>query len=202
MLAFFSFPHRFASNVPVTLYINPDIDVRTLQRKVMFDIRYYFARRGTENMKDMRKDTFQLFRDETTGLNYIKKVRDEETKNHTDCDDDITTAFMPGIPNNKMCPVQSYLTYFYSLSKDSDDLWQTPRYAKFPEDPRIHTWYSPKPVGHNTHDSFVTNVAKKMWSRGREVPLSPSYSNNKLEKEKIFKQASDVRIRTQIQSKS
>ena len=76
-------------------------------------------------MKAMTKNTFKLFTDVNTGSYYIKKVIDEETKNHKDAEQDITTAFMPGIPDNRMCPVQSYLTYFYSLSSDSEELWQT-----------------------------------------------------------------------------
>ena len=74
----------------------------------------------------MTKDTFKMFTDATTGLNYIKRVEDEETKNHKNYDEDITTAFMPEIKNSKMYPVQSYLTYLYLLSKDLPDLWQSP----------------------------------------------------------------------------
>ena len=67
---------------------------------------------------------------------------------------------MPEMKENKMCPVQSYLTYLYSLSKDSDHLWQTPKFTKFPQDPRVRTWYRPASIGHNPHESFVSRSTK------------------------------------------
>ena len=87
---------------------------------LMSDIRYYFARRGGENMVGMTKDIFKLMTDADTGMNYIKKVKDEEIKNHKNYNEDITTAFMSETKNNKMCPVQSYLVYFYSLNRESN----------------------------------------------------------------------------------
>ena len=88
-------------------------------------------------------------------------MKDEETKNHKEYDGDITTGFMPKIPDIKYCPIQSYLTYFYSLNKESEMLWQTPRYTNFPADLKICTWYGPKSCGHNFYDSFVGNLLKK-----------------------------------------
>ena len=41
-------------------YLDPDLSVKSLQRKVQFDIRFYFARRGAENMDKMTKETFKL----------------------------------------------------------------------------------------------------------------------------------------------
>ena len=103
--------------------LDPELNVRTLQHKVMFDIRYYFARRGGEKIPNMMKDTFKMMTDVDTGLNYIMKQKDEETKNHKLCDKNITTAFMPELKNNKLCPVQSFLPCIYSLSPESNFLW-------------------------------------------------------------------------------
>ena len=108
----------------------------------------------------MTKSTFALKKDPDTGVNYIAKVVDEETKNHKETDQDIITGFMPEIPNCKMCPVQSYLTYYMSLSPECDSLWQSPKFTDFPANPRIRTYYGPTPTGHNTLESFVTKIAK------------------------------------------
>ena len=43
-------------------YLDPDKDHRSLQRKVKFDIRFFFAGRGSENMKIM-KDDFKICSD-------------------------------------------------------------------------------------------------------------------------------------------
>ena len=88
------------------------------------------------------------------------RKEDEGTKNHKSYNGDITTAFMPEMKDNRMCPVQSYLMYLYSLTRDVDALWQTPKFTNFPEDPKIRTWYGPIPVGHNPHESFVSRAAK------------------------------------------
>ena len=127
----------------------------------MWDIHYYFARRGGENIPQMTKSTFKLSTDPLTGTKFIECPEDEETKNHKEVDGNIITAYMPELGHeNKLCPVTSYLTYLYSLSKESESLWQTPKFTCFPEDPRNRTYYGPLDVGHNTHEKFVSRIAK------------------------------------------
>ena len=62
--------------------LDPELNVRSLQNKVQWDIRYYFARRGGEGIQFMTKKTFALKRDPDTRFSYIAKVVDKETKNH------------------------------------------------------------------------------------------------------------------------
>ena len=38
-------------------------------------------------------------------------------------------------------------------------MWQTPKFTRFPDDPKGHTWYGPIAVGHNPHESFVSRCA-------------------------------------------
>ena len=45
-------------------YLDPDMSSRNLQHKVQFDICFYFAHRGAENMEKMRKNTFKMQFDE------------------------------------------------------------------------------------------------------------------------------------------
>ena len=61
-------------------YLDPDYDVRSLQRKVQWDIHYYFARRGAENIHGMLKDHFKVVKDQNSGKKYVMIARDEETK--------------------------------------------------------------------------------------------------------------------------
>ena len=142
--------------------MDPQKNVRALQAKVMWDIRFCFARRGGENIETMTKDTFKLATDPNTGRKYILKVQDEETKNHKEVDGHIITGFMPEMDeDHPLCPVTSYLTYIYSLSKENNNLWQAPRFTDFPEDPCEQVYYGPGNVGHNTHENFVSSIAKK-----------------------------------------
>ena len=143
-------------------FLDPSNNVRSLQAKVMWDIRYYFARRGGENIDKMTKDTFEISTDPTTGTKFIQKVVDEETKNHKEVDGAIVTGYMPEFPNDdKLCPVTSFLTYLYSLTPENNNLWQSPKFTKFPDDPRQRVYYGPSDVGHNTHEKFVGKIAKK-----------------------------------------
>ena len=110
---------------------------RSLQNKVQLDLRYYFVRRGTENIYNWTKDTFQLVHDEDTNMVYVKKVEDEETKNHKETDSEIITAFMPELKGSKMCPVMSFTTYMSALSPKTNYLWQTARFKNFKASDKI-----------------------------------------------------------------
>ena len=104
----------------------------------------------------MKKDWFQVKTDIKTGLRYIVKVKDEETKKHKTCDEAITSAFMPEIKDDKYCPVRSFVKYFDALSPKSDSLWQTAKYTPFPVNDQTIWYYGT--VGHNKLDNFVTDV--------------------------------------------
>ena len=75
--------------------MNPALGPKELQNKVQFDIRYYFCRRGSENIYEMAKDTFQLAFDTETKIAYVYKSKDEMTKNHQETNNPIVTGFMP-----------------------------------------------------------------------------------------------------------
>ena len=92
-------------------YLDPDKGRKSLQRKVQFDIRFYFCRRGAENMETMKKNMFAVKTDKTS-VEYVCKVEDEATKNHRETDNDILTAFMPENRDDRLCTVRSFKMYF------------------------------------------------------------------------------------------
>ena len=57
----------------------------------MFNLGFYFCRRGNENVHGWTKDTFALKFDAATRMAYVEKVIDEETKTHKE----IQTGYMP-----------------------------------------------------------------------------------------------------------
>ena len=85
-------------------HMNPDAGNIQLQRKVLFDLIFYFYRRGRENIRAMEKDTFQLHYDVDTGVSYVKKVKDEQTKNHKETNQEIQTGFMPQVLSSNGTP--------------------------------------------------------------------------------------------------
>ena len=130
-----------------------------LLNKVQFDIRYYFARRGGENIYDMTKSTFKCITDRETGVSYVTRAEDEATKNHKEGDNAIISGYMPELPGSKYCPVQSFMTYIISLDKRVNHLWQKANRKIFPADGK-GTWYGPRRLGKNTMNSFMTELAK------------------------------------------
>ena len=45
---------------------------------------------------------------------------------------------MPELPQNKYCPVQSFLTYKISLAHDKDFLWQKPKMINSQPKVKVH----------------------------------------------------------------
>lgn len=142
--------------------MNSDAGPRELQNKVMFDIRYYFCRCGGENIEEMTKDTFELKYDIDTKMSYVKKVKDELTKNHKEGDHKIITGFMPqllaadGHPH-KLCPVRSFENYIFHLHPESNRLWQLPK-KWIP--PNKVIWYCKRAMGHSPIDSFMSDLSQ------------------------------------------
>ena len=95
----------------------------------MFGICYYMCRKGTENITDMTKDTFQLQYDTKTGISFVKKVQDEMQKKHQECDNEIITGSMPQILDiigrpHKLCLVRAFENYVGRLNPKCNNLWQ------------------------------------------------------------------------------
>ena len=102
--------------------MDPDHSPESLQNKVQWDLRFYFTRRANENIDKFQKSTFQLKTHADTGLKCIVKAYDGQTKNHQIQHEDISTACMPEIPSNRLCPVKNFMTYLTNLSPLMEDL--------------------------------------------------------------------------------
>ena len=94
----------------------------------MFNLIYstILPEEGCENIYTMTESTFKLVTDRDTDISYITRAEDEEIKNHKELDRsmDITSGYMPEMTGSKYCPVQSFLTYLYSLDLKVPFLWQ------------------------------------------------------------------------------
>ena len=147
-------------------YMDPTNGPRPLQNKVMFDIRFFFACRGSENFKDMKQNMFKIIFDQKIDLIYIKKDKDELTKNHKECTNEIITGYMPELKGHKLCPVDSFREYFSHLNPNNEALWQTPI-----KKPKTSVWYADSPVGKHTLADFMKNLSTK-------AALSKIYTNH------------------------
>ena len=155
--------------------MDPDAGPVELQRKVMFDIRYYFCRRGGENFINFKKNTFQLCYDNNTNIAYVKKSVDEMQKNHNEKSNvEIITGFMPriladdGTPH-KLCPVRSFENYSFTLNPDCEGLWQKPWLSNYKKN---HLpFYEASTVGKNPLNTFMSKLSAK-------CELSKVYTNH------------------------
>ena len=149
-------------------YLDPDFSAESLQRKVQFDIRLYFARRGSENMEKMKKTTFKVEFNSKTETWYIIKAVDELTKNHKDIDEKIS-GIMPENKGDRLCPVRSYNKYIEHLNPDNEFLWQYPLQVIKAANPNV--WFGLQKMGKNTLSEFMPDVST-------ECKLSKRYTNH------------------------
>ena len=91
---------------------------------VQFDIHFFMCHRGNENLYDMTKETFALKTDEATNIRYNVKAQDEMDKNHAENSTEIVSGAMPEMPNNPLCPMESYMKYLDCLHPECPFLWQ------------------------------------------------------------------------------
>lgn len=143
------------------LYNSRNLDANTpegLLNKVQFDVRFYFTRRGAENMEKMSRSTYEVLVDSDTGLRYVAQKTDEFNKNHKETDKERYSGYMPEYradPNK--CPVQSFIRYIEHLNPNCDRLWQMPK-QQYSDDDKV--WYHNKPLGVNTLRNFMPNLSK------------------------------------------
>ena len=139
-----------------------------LFNKVQYDIRYYFGRRGAENMHLMTKQSFVINKDPDTGRQFITK-RDELTKNHRWNDAEAYGGFMPETFTPD-CPVASFKKFVSKLDTDQNRFWCYPKDSFHPE---AECWFTKKPVGINTLKQFLPRLSSKCG-------LSQIYTNHSM----------------------
>ena len=147
--------------------MDPDSGPEALQRKVQFDVRLYFARRGCENIDKMEKDHFKLEYDQKHEMWFVIKNKDELTKNHKEIGE-IVSGIMPENKGDRLCPVRSYKMYLEKLHPENKFLWQ-----KVLENPKKDIWYGRQHIGKNT-------LGKLMGLISLHCELAQMYTNHSI----------------------
>ena len=140
------------------------------KRKVQFDLRFYFCKRGCENMDKMLKTDFEIKYSTEHEEWFVIKVRDELTKNHRQMEN-IVSGVMPENKTDELCPVKSFRKYLSHLHPDNKFMWQYTLDKIDPQKPNI--WYSRKNIGKNPLASFMSEVSRK-------CNLSQIYTNHSI----------------------
>ena len=68
-----------------TYFRQAESDPAVLLQKTFFEVVFYFGRRGRENLHKLKKQDF-VISGEASGQPFVKKITDEQTKNHQDDD--------------------------------------------------------------------------------------------------------------------
>ena len=142
----------------------------------MFDICYYMCRRGGENMLEMTRTTFELCYDTESNMSFVKKVGDELTKNHRECDTELITGFMPQILDvdgtpHRLCPVRSFENYVNMLNDKCQFLWQKVNLNHWKRE--VKPYFDNMRVGKNIHASFLSHLCE-------DVGLQNRYTNHSI----------------------
>ena len=106
-------------------YMDPSKGPLQLQRKVQFDLRFYFCQRGCENMDKMLKTDFEVKYSTEHEEWFVIKVHDELTKNHRELEN-IVSEVMPENKTDPLCPVKSFREYVSHLHPNNKFMWQYP----------------------------------------------------------------------------
>ena len=106
------------------------------------NIRFFFCRRGAENMDKMQKDDFKIEFNQEKETWYVVKVKDELTKNHRSAEQ-IISGFIPENKDDRLCPVRSFRMYLDHLEPKNNYLWQQPN--RFPNKKNANIWYTMGP---------------------------------------------------------
>ena len=150
-----------------SIYFNVNTPVG-LQNKVQWDVRYYFGKRGRENISTMTKSSLIIKTDPDTGLKFVVKA-DELEKNHRENDAEGSSGnmFETGTAD---CPVAALTKYLSKLHPDFERLWCYPKDSFNTDD---DTWYTMKQMGVNTLSKFLPRLSKLCG-------LSQSYTNHSI----------------------
>lgn len=150
------------------LYASNVFDVhhpKSLQRKVFFELEYYFCRRAMENVRSLTTRSFVLKKDEN-GMEYVALDIEEFEKTYGPLDGDYEGGIMLAT-NKANCPVSSYKKYLSKLNPSIDTLFQRPRTDASDHRP----WYDAQVVG-------VKSLEKMMKEISRDAGLSQTYTNH------------------------
>ena len=130
---------------------------KSLQRKVFFDIVYYFCRRGRENLRNLTKFDFSVEKNEN-GVECIIKQRDELTKNHQAKDRNEENGVIMAT-GGKECPVASFKLYVSKLNPKLDAFFQRPRPSQKCTAIDI-CWYENMVLGDRYLAEMMKNISK------------------------------------------
>ena len=148
-------------------------DPKSLQYFFWFSKIFHLIRRGRENLRHHRRQSFSVSVD-GAGRKYVYQHLDELDKNHRQSDDPFDSSgdgrMYESTENPASCPVKAFELYLSELNPSLDPLWQRPKvFDNFSESDSV--WYCNAPLGKNTLGSLMKTISV-------EYKLSKKYTNH------------------------
>ena len=139
------------------------------KRRHFFDLMFNFARRGRENLRDLRKTSF-TFSTDASGAEYCEMEYNEKTKKHQSVENDQTKPRIYG--NDEItCPIKSLKLYLSKLEPNCDTFLQKTITRKNFKPETETVWYTAKCLGVNTIGNIMKGISKRL-------NLSKIYTNH------------------------
>ena len=144
---------------------------KCLQDKVLFDILFFFGRRGREGLRNFKTDSF-VFQKDGSEREYATLSYNEFDKNHADLsvESEETDKRMYAQPGDDNCPVASLKVYISHLNDKNAAFFQRPNNS-FAKSPNPSRWYDNMPLGKGSLGQFMPRIS-------REANLSKRYTNH------------------------
>ena len=139
-------------------------------RKMPFRYNFFLVRRGRENLRQQRKQTFSIAVD-SAQRKYVYQAGNVPDKNHRGSDnqqDSVTDARIYEQPGYLLCPVRCFELYLSKLNLGLNSQWQRPKQMAM-EDENI--WHDKVPVEKNMLGLFMKKLSKS-------AELSKEYTNH------------------------
>ncbi len=144
-------------------------DPQQLQQKVFYDIQLNFARRGRENIRELKKSSFTFDMDDS-GTEFVELSYHESTKNHQTIEENPTKPRM--YANGLItCPVNSLKLLLCKLDPMCDTLFTKSRFGKKFKPTSEEIWFTKKPLGVNSIGEIMKDISKRL-------KLSKIYTNH------------------------
>jgi hypothetical protein len=138
-----------------------------LQYKTWLTIQMHFAKRGRENISEMKKNDITIKEENGFRRVYLK---DSLTKNHRGQDFCQSTNALIMETKNVDCPVKIITTYLSHLHPKNEFLWQRPL-SQYRDDEPI--WFCNQKIGVNTVGQMMPNISSLLG-------LSKRYTNHSI----------------------
>ena len=143
---------------------------KQLQEKIFFYIQFNFARRGRENLRQLKKYSFSFHHDDKD-LEYCEMAYNERTKNHQNPEQSESKPRMYATGKDT-CPVMTLKLFMSKLPDNCEILYVQAKTGKnFSVSDSC--WYTMKPIGINTLGNFMKTISKRLG-------LSIHYSNHSI----------------------